>query len=264
MNLTSRSRDTWRYVVVGGLVLLPMAVLAWLPPIPQDPAYLVFADTRDFFGVPNFLDVVSNVPFLLVGIAGLMTIGQPQFTGRRIGWLVLFAGVSLVSFGSAYFHLNPTDSTLIWDRVPITVGFMGLLAAVAGGFFGDRVGNVLVGPLVLLGIVSVTYWVIFDDLRFYAWVQFFPILVIPFLIGLFKGRWSHQWMLLAAIGLYVLAKVAEIWDAAIFQSMGGFVSGHTIKHLLAAGSCWVVLLMLRRRKPTGDLQHAESMARLAA
>jgi hypothetical protein len=84
-------------------------------------------------------------------------------------------------------------------------------------------------------------------LRFYIWVQLVPLLTVPVLIVLFRPRHTHQWLLLIALALYGLAKVLETYDGEIFAWTGQSVSGHTLKHLLAASSCLAVLVMLRIR-----------------
>lgn len=237
-----------RHVVLVVLVAAPLAGLLSLDPIPQDLAYHDFADTRRFFGIPNFFDVVSNLPFLLVGALGIVFCLRHDLGAARTAWLVLFVGVGLVSFGSAYYHGRPANETLVWDRLPMTAGFMGLLAALLGEYIHRRLSSILLLPLVVVGIGSVLYWHGFDDLRPYVWVQFAPLLMLPFLMVLFESRYTHQGLLLVALAWYVLAKIAEVYDAAVFQATGGLVSGHTLKHLLAAAGCYSLLLMLQQRK----------------
>jgi hypothetical protein len=101
-----------------------------LPPIVQDLAYHHFADQRVIFGVPRFFDVITNLPFLTVGIAGLQFSFRGGISGARYSWTAFFAGVALIGIGSAYYHTDPTDRTLVWDRLPMTIGFMGILASV--------------------------------------------------------------------------------------------------------------------------------------
>jgi len=130
----------------------------------------------------------------------------------------------------------------------MTIGFMGLIAALAGEYMHERLGRLLLAPAVLLGFASVLYWHWVDDLRFYYWVQWASLLSIPVLIVLFKSRYSHQWVLLVALAWYALAKVTEAYDLAIFRGTGETISGHTIKHLLAAAGCYSILWMLRARR----------------
>jgi len=230
-------------VVFGSL-----ALMLSLPPFGQTLEYHNFADRRAFFGIPNFLDVASNLAFLIVGIFGLKICLENHPGSMRNAWFVLFAGITLVSVGSAYYHLNPTNQTLVWDRLPMTIGFMGLFAAVLGEYISERLGSILLVPMLLLGFSSVVYWHWSDDLRFYIWVQTVSLLIIPIVMILYRPRYSHQWLLLAGLGWYALAKVAELADGQIFSLSQGLISGHTVKHLLSALGCLTIVLMLQKRK----------------
>lgn len=229
-------------VIVGG----SLAVMLSLKRFGQNPEYHNFADQRALFGIPNFFDVASNLAFLIVGIIGLRICLKKRLGNLRTAWIVLFAGITLVSIGSAYFHLNPNNQTLVWDRLPMTVGFMGLFVALLGEYISERLGGLLV-PALLIGAASVFYWHWSDDLRFYVWVQLIPLVSIPFVLILYRARYSHGWMLLAALGCYALAKLTELGDAEIFAVTQNVISGHTIKHLLSAIGCVFLVLMLQKR-----------------
>jgi hypothetical protein len=238
----------WRYVVlllvISGTLVLALASA----PIPQDPAYHIFADTRNFADIPNFLNVVSNLAFLLVGILGLRFCLRAKPGVVRTAWLILFAGVTLVSAGSAWYHWNPNGTTLVWDRLPMTIGFMGLFVAILGEYVNTRLAAYLLLPAITLGTGSVLYWYRTDDLRLYAWVQFMPLLTVLLVLLLFRSRFTHQGLLGVALMGYVLSKIAELYDGAIFSITRETVSGHSIKHLLAAAACYSILLMLQKRK----------------
>ncbi|MEW8292871.1 MAG: ceramidase domain-containing protein [Candidatus Thiodiazotropha endolucinida] len=245
---TNPSHDfTWRHAVLVFLLLFPLVLLLMFEPIPQDVAYHHFVDTGRFLGVPNFFDVISNLAFLLVGAVGIAFCLKNDTGPSHSAWLVLFIGVSLVSVGSIYYHWNPSNETLVWDRLPMSIGFMGFLAALLSEYVDRRLSCLLI-PLVIMGIGSVLYGYFFDDLRLYVWVQFIPLLTLPFFLALFSSRFTHQGLLVYALVLYALAKGAEAYDATVFQMTGEAVSGHTVKHLLAAASCYIILIMLQRRK----------------
>lgn len=252
--MTGPTSNGWRYGILAALVFCPLVVLFLLNPIPQDPAYHLFADTRSFWGIPNFFDTVSNLPFFVVGLIGLHRVFADQSETNRAAWGVLFAGVTLVSIGSSWYHLHPGNDSLVWDRLPMAVGFMGLLAALIAEHISESLSRKLLAPLVVLGIASVLCWKWTGDLRLYAWVQFVPLLMIPAMFLFFEGRFSHRWLLLVAFGGYALAKVMEACDAAIFRGTGGFLSGHTIKHIVAAGACYCILLMLKNRREDREIQ----------
>lgn len=247
-NTPSLLKIYWRHLLMLIIVVGSFALILPLQPFGQNLEYHDFADRRAFFGIPNFLDVASNLAFLIVGIIGLKTCLKNHPGSMRNAWIVLFAGITLVSVGSAYYHWNPNNQTLVWDRLPMTIGFMGLFAALLGEYINERFGVFLLVPALLLGFSSVVYWHWFDDLRFYIWVQLIPLLTIPVIMLLFRPKYSHQWMLLAALGWYVLAKFTEVFDKEIFGLSQNLVSGHTIKHFLSALGCLTIVLMLQRRK----------------
>ena len=237
----------WRRILMIMIVFGSLAIMFSLPRFGQDPSYHSFADQREFFGIPNFFDVISNFAFLFVGIAGLRICFKKHLGRMRHCWLILFSGVSLVSIGSAYYHSNPIDHTLVWDRLPMTIGFTGLFVALLGEYISEKF-RLLIIPALLLGLSSVVYWQWSDDLRFYIWVQTISLLIIPLVMILYRSHYSHQWMLLVALLFYALAKIAELNDKKIFELSSALVSGHTIKHLLAALGCLVIALMLQKRK----------------
>ena len=230
------------------LVLGSLVKLLSLEPIAQNLEYHAFADTRKLIGMPNSLDVISNIPFLLVGVLGLRYCLRNKQEPMRLAWTVLFFGVALVSIGSAYYHWYPNNNTLVWDRLPMTIGFMGLFAALVGEYVSLRIGKLMLAPALLFGLFSVLYWHWTDDLRLYYWVQLVPLLTIPAVMILFRSHYSHGWLLLVGLGWYALAKVAETYDASIFAASQYLVSGHTLKHLFAAMGCYSILLMLQKRR----------------
>jgi hypothetical protein len=255
--LTKPSTDSsfgfgWRHALLLFIVIGSLAFMLSRQPFGQDPNYHDFADRRALFGVPNFLDVMSNIPFLLVGMAGMSFCLGHRLLNLRPAWLTFFAGVAIVSAGSAYYHWNPNDETLVWDRLPMTIGFMGLFVALLGEYVSARLGRLLLAPALLIGLSSVLYWHWFDDLRFYFWIQLLPLLIVPVVVVLFQSRYSHHWLLLAALAFYVLAKLSEAYDREMFVFTHTLFSGHSLKHLLAAVGCCSVLVMLKTRKLVDD------------
>lgn len=242
------ARETWGYLLLAIVAFGSLAALSMLAPVAQDLNYHAFADTRVVLGVPNFLNVVSNLPFLLVGVLGLKYCLPSEAAPMRQAWMVLFTGLALVSVGSAYYHWNPHNASLVWDRLPMTLGFMSLFAALIGEFLDQRIGRLFLWPAILIGLGSILLWHLTDDLRLYIWVQFVPLLVLLIVISLFKSKYSHSWMLLIALGWYVLAKLAEALDGTVLKATAGMVSGHTMKHLFAAAGAYSIYLMLRRRQ----------------
>lgn len=242
-----------------GLAVAAVAVAAVVPPLPQDPAYHRLADTRGWLGVPNAANVLSNAGFLLVGALGLRFMARPDSSGGRFQepaerwpYAVFFGGLLLTGIGSAYYHWAPGNPRLAWDRLPLAITIMGLLDAVVAERVGVRAALRLLGPLVTVATLSVVYWAWTEergagDLRPYALVQFFPLVAIPLMLWWLPPRYTGAGGLLAAAAVYALAKIPELADAAIFSGTR-VVSGHTLKHLLAALAGYAVLLMLERRR----------------
>jgi hypothetical protein len=248
MEQPAASPYDWRIATLAAILLAPLAYLLLLhDPIPQDPGYHMFADVRTCIGIPNFGNVASSIAFLLVGVAGTWWCWRNRDVPARGAWLVFFAGVALVFFGSAYYHWKPGNDTLVWDRLPMAVAFMGLFAALIGEHAGERLGRALLAPAVIVGAASVAWWHYSDDLRIYVWVQAAPLVAIPLLLALFPGRYTHRRYLLYGAACYALAKIAEHYDRETYALTSLLISGHTLKHLLAAGGPLCVYLMLRRR-----------------
>lgn len=237
----------WRHALLLLTVFGSLAFVLAMQPIAQDQAYHDFADRGKFLGMPNFFAVISNIPFLLVGIAGLRFCSSSLLPSYRLAWVIFFAGVATISAGSTWYHLNPNNNTLVWDRLPMTIAFMGLLAALLAEYVDVRLGRLLL-LAILAGLSSVIYWHGYDDLRFYVWVQFMPLLVVPILMVLFRPKYTHQWLLPVALACYMLSKLMEAYDRQVFVYTQNYLSGHTLKHLLAALACYVVLMMLKMRK----------------
>lgn len=252
----------WRVATLVALVTLAAGAAFSFPPIAQDPAYHGFADRRRLWSLPNALNVLSNAPFVVIGALGLRRIvgGARRAVWERAALVVLFAGVGLTGVGSAWYHAAPTTASLFWDRLPMTLALMPLLALVLGERVSERSGPWLLAACLAAGIGSVVSWRLGEasgagDLRFYALVQLVPMLVIPAALALFPHRWIRGRHLLAAVGWYALAKLFEALDAPIF-ALGGVVSGHTLKHLCAAtaaGCLLGVAASWRDRPPAGPV-----------
>jgi len=236
-------------------------------PIPQDPAYHLFADLRGCRGIPNFGNVASNIGFSLVGVIGLwLLLGQGP--GRQIGaledmlpYVAFLIAIALIGAGSAYYHWQPNNQTLFWDRLPMTVGFMALTAAIVADRIHRKAGiRIMLPVLVAVGIASLFYWSVTEaagrgDLRFYGLVQFLPMILIPLVCWLFpKARYTNGRYVAGMILCYALAKIFELADFQIFDLTGGLVSGHTLKHLVAAVATACVIPMVRSGRALNEGQ----------
>jgi hypothetical protein len=249
-----KDRRLW---MIAGLTLMVIIAIAFIPRIPQSEAYHSFGDQRSLLGIPNCLDVISNLPFLVVGVSGLLFLAGRSARHRfvqsseRWSYVMFFAGVTLTCFGSAYYHLAPNTGRLMWDRLPMTIAFMSLLSAVIAERINLKAGLTLLLPLLLIGVASVVYWHLTEqsgngDLRPYILVQFYSGLLIVLIVSLFPSSYARSGGLAASLFFYALAKAFELLDKQLFN-LGELVSGHTVKHLSAAVSVCFILRMLKHR-----------------
>lgn len=233
-----------RRTTLNLLILLTVAaatIAFSLPAIPQTPSYHAFCDSRPLWGIPNFANVASNLPFLIVGLRGLVLMKKSRPTRPiQAAYSFLFLGIGLTGFGSAWYHLWPDNDTLVFDRLPMTIVFMSLVAVVMGETVGAAA--VLLPLLLLTGVASVLWWHHTEslgrgDLRLYVLVQYYPPLLITALLLLFPAAGARGWRPFAfAIGWYGFAKVFDVYDCQVFSAVK--LSGHTLKHLAAAVSTW--------------------------
>lgn len=242
----------YRYHIILLVLIIFVAILFMLDPIPQDQSYHNFADQRTYWGIPNFWDVMSNLPMFFLGAYGIYLSlinysKRPDIAAKLIP-LVLCLGIFTACFGSAYYHWAPDNNTLAWDRLPMTLMFMPIFSLLIYDFVDEKIGQILFFLLVPLGVFSILYWQYTEalgqgDLRFYVFVQFFPMLIAPFILWLFPKKTKYVKFILFILGWYVIAKLCEYFDAAIFDVLG-FWSGHTIKHLVGAISLYYILRLI--------------------
>jgi hypothetical protein len=234
-------------------------LVAWLlPPMAQPQAYHDFADQRTLWGIPHALNVLSNLPFIVVGLMGLQALAtRVRFIstdrGARTPWVVLFFGIALTGLGSAYYHLDPNDATLVWDRLPMALGFAGLVA----GTLADRAVRLawmLLALLVGVGAGVVIYWAVQGNLLPYLVMQAGFIAIALAATVMIRSPYSHAGVLYAAVALYAAAIVSERLDHPINAVLGSVVSGHTLKHLFAAAGGYAIYRMLVMRQPAADGQ----------
>ena len=72
-----------RTLLLVGLAVAVVLAMSLVKPIPQPPEYHGFKDARSFLGIPNVLNVVSNLPFLIIGALGLRWALSGPSGGRR-------------------------------------------------------------------------------------------------------------------------------------------------------------------------------------
>jgi hypothetical protein len=244
------------FLIVTAVIIL-LAIFS--PRVPQPRSYHNFADNRGWLGIPNFADVVSNFPFAVVGVWGWWFVfsgsGRQKFAATLERWpyALGFFGLLLTSFGSSYYHLAPDNARLVWDRLPMTLVFMPLVAAMIAERINVKAGLWLLPVLTAIGAGSVWQWYASElrgegDLRMYAAVQAYALVVLLVSL-LLPPKYTRSADLVWVVGFYVLAKILEIADRQVFALTGRTVSGHTLKHLAAAAAGYWILRMLGRREP---------------
>src|SRR5262249_2925466 len=224
-------------IILAVLTVLLFSSIPFIPRIPQPLEFHNFADQRSWLGIPNFGNVISNLPFAIFGVMGLAFLFRPSSTGlfrdprERIPWSFFFLGFFLTAFGSAYYHWHPGNSTLVWDRLPMTIAFTSLIASLFAERISLRAGLFTLGPLLFLGAASVIYWHFSElhargDLRFYFAVQACTFLLTLLCLFLFRSPYTRSSDLGLAALSYFVAILLEQFDRRVFVALH-FVSGHT-------------------------------------
>ncbi len=229
-------------------LLLAIAIACFGPSVAQFDHYHAFADQRHLLGLPCALDVLSNLPFALLGGLGLLRLrnvdgGQPASAQRPLAAL-FFAGLVLTAVCSAWYHLRPDDAGLAIDRLGMVSAFAGLLGLAAADRISARAGLWTAGTMLALGPVAVIVWANGGNLLPWAVLQGGGMLLIV-LLALrppVAGAWGLP--LLAVIAWYALAKALELGDHGVFDLTQGLVSGHTLKHVAAALAAWPVISLV--------------------
>ena len=232
----SLCRQTLTRAEMGLLLgMAALLALAWFGPVlPASEHQHAFADQRGLWGIPCALDVLSNLPFAIAGLWGLVALRRvPQGlldTASRALATLFFVGLLCTAAGSTLYHWQPQDAGLLWDRLGMVLPFAGLLGLAAAGRVSVRAGGATAGAVLLAGPLAV--------------VQLGGMLVVLALACMPRRDGALALHLGAVIALYALAKLFEGADHWVFAATAQAVSGHTLKHVLAAGAAWPVLSAL--------------------
>jgi len=238
--------------ILGFLSLSCLAALFFMERVPQDIEYHLFVDNEVLLNISNFHNVISNLPFLIVAILGFSFLikNGHYFTKEEgaMSW-TLVSGIALIGFGSAFYHYNPSNFSLIWDRIPMTIVFASLFSLILYDLIEPTVGWKVFAVFLPFGIMSVVYWWIseslgFGDLRPYIFVQFFPMMAIPLMLILTKNKSNLRPLILMTL-FYFLAKYFEQNDS-LFMDLISY-SGHSLKHLCAALAVYFSVSYLKNR-----------------
>lgn len=244
---------------LAATVLMLVALAVFGPHVAQPLHHHDFADQRAWAQIPNALDVLSNLPFALWGVLGLTCMAW-----RRLSLVpaygvvqnslaaIFFAGLIATTGASAWYHLQPVDSTLAIDRFGMVVAFAGLLGLAGADRVSARAGVLLAACVMLLGPLSVAWWSATGDVLPWLLVQFGGLLLIaaaaclPARPGAMDIRWA--WV----VAIYLVAKVLELLDTAMFDLSNQLISGHSLKHVVASFAAWPVIFSLLQRGKAGE------------
>jgi hypothetical protein len=207
-----------------------------------------FADARSWWGIPNTVDVLSNLPMSAVGLWGCWRVAHllPRHSLCKMPALLAFAGLVLSGVGSWIYHWHPVPETLVLDRMGMAVTFAGVL----GWVVAERLQAVwsyrFALCVMVLGWVSAAWPVWQGKLMPWVVLQFGGLLLIAGHAALSAGpsqqalRFKTAWW--GVVAWYVLAKLFELFDAQVWVWTHELVAGHALKHLVAACALWPLLV----------------------
>lgn len=206
-----------------------------------------FADARVLWGLPNAMDVLSNLPLMGAGALGLWALSSRR-VALETGWAlhVFFAGLLLSGVGSAGYHANPTSLGLVADRMGMAVAFAGALSLAVAERVGARPVAGVLSLTLVTALVSAVLPLTHDNVLPWSVVQFGGVAAMAWAACCRPVSGAIGVRLGALIALYALAKVLETGDAAVFHATGECVSGHSLKHVAAALAAAPVLAAMKR------------------
>lgn len=271
--LVTRRHEHWRVPEQRLELVMWLVAACWLalavfaPALPQPEAYHRFADQRALAGLPFAMDVLSNGGFVAGGAWGLWRLGRTSWVALSgpvwVTSVLFFGGLLFTGVGSAAYHVQPDAAALMLDRMAMGVAFAGLLGlAVADRVSGRSALGMVIGVLLLAPVAAAlawrggnaTPWLV---LQLGGLMLLLALTVVAPRGRLNGGTWGLP--LLSVVLIYALAKVFELADHAVFDITHGWVSGHTLKHLVASCVVWPVLSGLSGATIPGRMQHALSL-----
>ncbi|HHF7367370.1 TPA: ceramidase domain-containing protein [Legionella bozemanae] len=256
------SKNNFQDKIIAFLLIFTVVttlILSLIPPIAQPLTYHNFADKHTLFFINNFSDVMSNLVFIIVGYLGLKTIYRPSKTQCELipetkwAYLLGFIGTILTGFGSAYYHLHPDNVTLFWDRVPMGILLMSFFAAIFIERVHRSIGFYLLLPLIAIATLCTLQWELSErwgqgDMRLYIWSQGYPLIMLVFILLFFPSPYTRNYSITMGLILFGLAKLTEGLDKMIYHVTSKAISGHTLKHLLAAAAVYALVHYVKYRQ----------------
>lgn len=241
-------RPGWREILLGLGAAAVLLILVWLPPVSRGPGFHNYADERSWLGIPYAGDVLSNLPFVLVGLAGLQVVPLLAPRSRVVAALMSGAFVG-VGFGSGLYHMHRTDLTLVLDWLPIVLVLSWLTALVISDRIGVRAGRAAAWLLPAAAVATVMVWWLGGgttggDMRWYVGLQLSLVVITPAVALMYPAGLLGTRELLLAVACFLAARTVNLYDHALLDAIG--ISGHSLKHLFAALASWCVIRSIRR------------------
>lgn len=215
----------------------------WLAPgQPMEPQH-PFADTRSAWGLPNALDVLSNLPFAALGWCGMVWTRRVDLPAAvKASLRLLWWGLWLTCAGSSCYHWAPSASSLVADRLGMSVAFVGMLGLSLASRLSEVPHRRLCAGLCLVGFGSAALPLANHNVAPWLVLQWGGMLWLASAAakptpGAQALPVSYGWVVLA----YGVAKLLELHDADVWQLSHQGVAGHTLKHVVAAAAVLPVL-----------------------
>jgi len=239
--VTALSLKEWG--LLAGLLLLGLVAVA-SPALRYDTG-LLFADARHWHGVPNAMDVFSNLPFAVLGGWGLWHVKASKRQPTVVCAELFFIGLLVTALGSTFYHLHPDIQRLAGDRAGMTVAFAGLI----GLAVADRVSRRAAWPTAWLvlaaGLLAAFVHQRTGNVVPWALVQFGGMALVVALALLRPVGGDTGLRLFGVIAFYAVAKGLEMGDHVIFDATHHVISGHSLKHMVAALAALPVLAAIK-------------------
>ncbi|CAJ2675212.1 unnamed protein product [Trifolium pratense] len=239
----------------GFAFLCSISFFLFSPKIPRSPNYHQFADMRNLLGVPNTLNVITNFPFLVVGVLGLILALEGGFftissQAEISTWILFYAGILGVAFGSVYYHMKPDNNRVLWDTLPMMVAYSSLFSSLVVERIGQRIGLGCMCALLFAAFTCIVYERIYDDIRLCLMFQLILPLAIAAVAYMYPSNYTHSTYWFSSIGIYLLAKLEAVSDKKLYRANNYVISGHSLEHVCLALIPFLlsVMLICRERK----------------
>jgi hypothetical protein len=145
-----------------------------------------------------------------------------------------------------WYHWRADDAGLFIDRLGMSFAFAGLLGLAVAGHISARAGAGLAPVVLFWGVLGA--WVCWKLGNLLPWALLQGaglVLLLVLSVGRQRaGGLAARWWLIILV--YAVAKLCELADHVIYEATAQLVSGHSLKHLVAAFAAWPVIKALQQ------------------